>query len=87
MEGKMTEYKYRQFKIHYNVRTDKTQNLYTADGYISNPSGSAPYRKFHTEYTSKAGVQAEIKKLIEKYIDFEWREFYEMNEEAAVKKH
>lgn len=79
----MTEYEYRKFKIHYNIKTDKTKrNLYAADGYISNPANansSISERKFHTEYTTKAGVKNEIKKLIENYIDFEWQEFYEIH--------
>lgn len=83
----MTEYDYKNFKIHYNICSDKSKkNLYIADGYISNPSehtDSASAKRFHTEYTTKTGVQSEIKKLIENYIDFEWKEFYEMHGKVA----
>lgn len=79
----MTEYDYKKFKIHYNIQSDKTKkNLYTADGYISNPQDSncsCASRKFHTEFFTKAGVQNEIKKLMENYIDFEWQEYYEIH--------
>lgn len=85
----MTEYDYKNFKIHYNIQEDKTKNnLYVAEGYISNPqdnNNSCISRKFHTEYTTKAGVKNEIKKLIENYIDFEWQEFYEIHGEPSQK--
>lgn len=79
----MIEYNYKNFKIFYNIELDKTQNnLYIADGYVTcsiDKKKSILPRKFHTEYTTKTGVQNEIKKLIEHYIDFEWQEFYEMH--------
>ncbi|MBA2655395.1 MAG: hypothetical protein H0U70_00215 [Tatlockia sp.] len=79
----MPEYSYKNFKIHYKIHQDKTKkNLYAADGYISsltdNKNSCAP-RKFHTEYTTRAGVQNEIKRLMENYIDFEWQEYYEIH--------
>lgn len=79
----MTVYNYKKFKIHYNIQGDKTKkNLYTADGYVlCSPDQEDTDLKqcFHTEYTTREGVQKEIKRLIENYIDFEWKEFYEMH--------
>ncbi|CDZ76099.1 hypothetical protein BN59_00363 [Legionella massiliensis] len=81
----MTEYDYKSFKIHYEIHPDKTKkNLYTADGYICcTLDQGVPVlpRQFHTEYITRDGVQKEIRKLIENYIDFEWQEFHDMQGE------
>ncbi|MFC3907662.1 hypothetical protein ACFORL_01030 [Legionella dresdenensis] len=80
----MAEYVYKGFKIIYNVEPVKnTSNLYRADGYavcLMDESRDALPRKFHTEYSTLAGVQEEIKKLLQDYIDFEWREYNKMQE-------
>ena len=80
----MTDYLYKGFKVFYTIKpTDKNKNLYIADGHVlccMHPTHSEP-RKFHTEYPSKAGVETEIKKMLEDYIDFEWHEYHEMQEE------
>lgn len=82
----MVEYNYKNFKIFYNVELDKRNKNYTADGYVTcslkrakNRAKAILSRKFHTEDTTKTGVQHQIKRLIEGYIDFEWQEFYEMH--------
>lgn len=80
----MAEYAYKGFKIYYEVTPSKTvQGLYQATGYVMcSVHEQAPTlsQKFQTEYPTKIGVRKEIKKLIETYIDFEWKEFLEMQE-------
>ena len=82
----MNEYVYRGFKIFYKIELDKTNNsLYQADdGYaeclLDNKKSTAAPRKFHTEYSTLAGVQDQITKLVEDYIDFEWEEFNKMHD-------
>ncbi|WED43083.1 hypothetical protein [Legionella cardiaca] len=82
----MTEYIYKGFKVTYQVElSGAVPNLYKADGYVTRtPSkkNNTPPQKFHTEHPTKKGAQIEIKKLLEDYIDFEWQEFYEMQNET-----
>jgi len=80
----MTEYVYRGFKVSYNVEAIKNSGqLYRADAYalciMDNKKTVLP-KKFHTEYSSLTGVQAEIKKMVEDYIDFEWKEYEKMHD-------
>ncbi|KTD36563.1 hypothetical protein Lnau_1547 [Legionella nautarum] len=79
----MIEYNYKNFQVHYDIELDKkSTKLYRADGYIVNSldkKNPVLARKFHTEHRTKKGVVAEIKRLIENYIDFEWKEFYEVH--------
>lgn len=85
----MTVYNYKKFKIYYNILPDKTKKkLYSADGYILCSPGQESTdlnQRFHTEYTTRDGVQKEIKRLIENYIDFEWKEFYEIHGKDQIK--
>ncbi|MCP0914955.1 MULTISPECIES: hypothetical protein [Legionella] len=84
----MTDYIYKGFKISYKiVATEVDKNLYKADGsvtYLLNrgPKTYTPV-KFHTEYETYNGAEYEIKKLLENYVDFELKSFYEMNKEKA----
>ncbi|MGQ3888714.1 hypothetical protein ACQUW5_06730 [Legionella sp. CNM-1927-20] len=79
----MPEYIYKGFKVVYNIDTDESNNkLYKADGYVQCllDKNNHPPQKFHTEYSTLAGVQEEIKKMLEDYIDFEWNEFNKMHD-------
>ncbi|WP_133127633.1 hypothetical protein [Legionella nagasakiensis] len=85
----MTEYIYRGFKISYKIITTEIEqnlNLYKADGTVtyllSRPKSFLPV-KFHTEYDTYAGAEHEIKKLLENYVDFELKNFYDMEKEKA----
>lgn len=83
----MTEYIYKGFKISYDIiPATLEKNLYKADGsvvYLLNkPTSLAPV-KFHTEYESYIGAEHEIKKLLENYVDFELKNFYEMRTEKT----
>lgn len=82
----MPEYVYKGFKIHYEIKSvqQSDENLYEAYGYVVNDmEGHAllSSQKFHTVFPTKVGVQHQIKKIIEDYIDFEWREFLELQKE------
>lgn len=80
----MVEYLYKGFKVSYNIKPIKNQTkLYEAEGYVARLADPEPVqrKRFHTESTSMQGVTAEIKKLLENYIDFEWREFHEIHDQ------
>ncbi len=80
----MIEYVYKGFKVVYKVEaSEQNSNLYKADGQVLTSSEHKEpilAQKFHTEYPSKLGAQTQIRKLVEDYIDFEWKKFYEMQE-------
>ncbi|MFA5959505.1 MAG: hypothetical protein WC785_03220 [Tatlockia sp.] len=77
----MAEYSYRGFNITYQVDS-KDHRLYKANGKaIKSEEKTTPNnaRKFHTEHPTENGAKKAIKKLIEDYVDFEWKEYYEMH--------
>lgn len=84
----MTEYDYKGFTIVYKISAaKKNSNLFQAEGYARcsvDQNNPAPSKKFHTEYPSQAGVKAEIKKLVEHYVDFEWKKFHEIHGELSL---
>ncbi|HGK6671919.1 TPA: hypothetical protein ACPSKE_001997 [Legionella feeleii] len=77
----MTEYTSKGFKVCYDIKPTES-NLYRAEGevFFYNKDSSDPclLQKFHTEHPTKTGAQTEIKRLIDDYIDFEWRKYLEM---------
>ncbi|WP_028388743.1 hypothetical protein [Legionella fairfieldensis] len=75
----MSEYTYRGFKICYQIKKDPGTQLYKADGFIVSTmdDGEKIDSKFHTEALSNKKAENEIKKIIEKFIDFEWHEYIE----------
>lgn len=79
----MVEYSYRGFIITYEVdSTDNKENkLYRANGKAvkSEEGKNCVVQKFHTEHPTENGAKKAIKKLIEDYVDFEWKEYYEMH--------
>ena len=79
----MVEYSYRGFNITYEVdSTDNKENkLYRANGKAvrSEEDKTSAAKKFHTEHPTESGAKKAIKKLIEDYVDFEWKEYYEMH--------
>lgn len=85
----MIEYIYKGFKISYKVVSGSIEKqLFKADGsltYLLDTPKSFKPQKFHTEYSSHAGAEHEIKKLLENYIDFELKNFYEMKKEPLNK--
>lgn len=81
----MREYVYREFKIAYEIKPEKNYiNLYKAYGYaecLRNKQKSTTKINFTTEFPTKEGVQEEIKKIIQDYIDFQWDQFYKIKNE------
>ena len=81
------EYIYKGFKISYDVMPSGVeQQTFKADGsltYLLNMPKTFPPQKFHTEYSSFAGAEHEIKKLLENYVDFELKNFYDMKKEKS----
>lgn len=76
----MPQYLYKNFKVIYTVKEAKGKDkLYEADGHVvcysNGESKPALSKKFHTEYPGFSGAQCEIRKLLEDYIDFEWKAF------------
>lgn len=71
----MEKYRYKKFKIYYDIK--KGNDSYFGDGYIiynlNNKISQYP-RFFHTEYKTKNGTVKSLKKMINDYIDFEWKE-------------
>lgn len=82
-EWQMAQYIYKGFKVFYDIKpVSGSTNLYKADGYVVcclDKKGLTPPQKFHTEYRTKTEVQNEIRRLLENYVDFEWKEFHEMH--------
>ena len=81
----MIEYIYKGFKISYKILPIEFDKItYKADGsvtYLLNvPKTFAP-KRFHTEYATHTGAEHEIKKLLENYVDFELKNFYDMKKE------
>lgn len=83
----MIEYIYRGFKLSYKiVSAELEKNTYKADGmavYLLNVPKSFTPKKFYTEFESHAGAEHEIKKLLENYVDFELKNFYDMQKEKC----
>ncbi|KTC65330.1 Uncharacterised protein (plasmid) [Legionella adelaidensis] len=83
----MTEYIYRGFKISYRIQEiTGEKNIYKADGsviYLLNKPKTFSPVKFHTEYETHTGAEHEIKKLLENYVDFELKSFYQMQSEKV----
>lgn len=84
----MIEYIYRGFKLSYKIEHPKQEkNSYTAAGfatYLLNVPKSFVPAKFHTEYDTHTSAEHEIKKLLENYVDFELKSFYEMKKEEVM---
>ena len=79
----MAEYLYKGFKIFYEV-APYAKNLYQAQGEVKcsvKHATPALSKKFHTEGSTGESALSEIKKLMERYIDFEWQQFHRMSEE------
>lgn len=77
----MNQYTYKGFKVVYEIKKIPMEDtLYRADGYVVPTPNKNTHNsiKFHTEYPTKLGVRRELKKIIKNYIDFEWKEFKEM---------
>lgn len=81
----MADYIYKGFKVHYNIKNSLQSDattLYTAEGSATRDDGTQLIpQTFQTESATKIGVRNEIKKLIEKTIDLEWKEFLDMRGE------
>ena len=82
----MIEYIYKGFKISYKVvPMDFNKNTYKAEGsvtYLLNMPKSFAPQKFYTELATYTGTEHEIKKLLENYVDFELKNFYDMQKES-----
>jgi hypothetical protein len=73
----MTEYMYKGFKIVYKTVYEQETNLFKAQGYVMSylDKELSVFQKFQTVNISDTIVDKEIQKLIENYIDFEWKEY------------
>lgn len=84
----MIEYLFKGFKISYKISpVEFENNTYKAEGsvaYLLNMPESFTPQKFHTEFATYAGAENEIKKLLENYVDFELKNFYNMRKERRV---
>ena len=85
----MIEYIYKGFKISYHIATaDSATNIFKADGsvsYLLNMPKSFRPTKFHTEHSTQTGAEHEIKKLLENYVDFELKNYYDMQKEKVTR--
>lgn len=83
----MIEYIFKGFKMSYKiVAAEFEKNTYKAEGsvsYLLNMPKSFMPKKFHTEYITQAGAEYEIKKLLEDYVNFELKNFYDMQKESG----
>ena len=81
----MIEYLYKGFKLSYKITaTDLEKNTFKADGsltYLLNVPPTFMPKQFHTEYETRMGAEHEIKKLLENYVNFELKNFYDMKKE------
>ena len=81
----MIEYIYKGFKLSYKITSpDRKKNTFKADGaltYLLNMPKTFTPKQFYTEYETHAGAEHEIKKLLENYVNFELKNFYEMKNE------
>lgn len=79
----MAEYIYKGFKVHYEIEKIKVAGgLFQAQGYVicdSDTDGPTLTQKFQTESSLKADAESEIKKIINRYIDFEWEQYLKMH--------
>lgn|GEM_PF-1005049 len=81
----MIEYIYKGFKVSYKIVTpDLKKSPFKADGsltYLLNVPKYFTPQKFYTEDETYAGAEHEIKKLLENYVNFELKNFYNMKKE------
>ncbi len=82
----MIEYIYKGFKLSYTILpTEHTS--FRADGaltYLLKQSICFKPKKFCTEYPSSTGAEHEIKKLLENYVNFELKNYYDMKKEREI---
>ncbi|KTC65831.1 Uncharacterised protein (plasmid) [Legionella adelaidensis] len=80
----MTTYTYKGFEVVYEIeQVNHEGTLFKADAHVipkDDCNNLEVSTRFHTEYPTKNGVQKEIKKLVENYIDFEWKKLNEMKQ-------
>lgn len=81
----MKEYTSKGFKVCYDIKPVES-NLYRADGevffYDNDLEEPSLLQKFYTEHPTKGGAKTEIKRLIDEYIDFEWKKYLQMKEKG-----
>ncbi len=79
----MTEYIYKGFKIKYVIEQLDADTYKATGSVLSYVKEQGPHlsQQFQTEGASKNYVQQEIKKIMNEYIDFEWKQFNEMQGE------
>jgi hypothetical protein len=77
----LPEYIYKGFKVHFAIKQNtKTHSFCATGSVVCHTEGLGPdlTQKFQTEGPSKTYVQQELKKIINDYIEFEWKQFIEM---------
>lgn len=75
----MTEYIYKRFKVYYEIVPFAENTEYRAKAYVINymdKNGPSLTEKFQTSSPCHDEAQREIKKLIERYIDFEYQQYH-----------
>ena len=84
MEFKMPEYFYREFRVCYEIRAKHNSHVFfEASGYVqslTNIGTTNQLINFSTEFATAEGAIREIKKIMEDYIDFEWEQFYRIQD-------
>ena len=75
----MSEYFYKGFKVNYNIQKSE-DNIYQATAEVTRDPDYANdlVKVFQTERSTQQGVEKEIKKMIQEYINFEWKEYLGM---------
>ncbi len=73
----MHKYFYKQFEISYEIKPNQEMNLFEAHASVTcliNKENPTLAHEFSTQASTANKVEAEIKKLIKGYIDFEWKQ-------------
>lgn len=77
----MQEYSYKGFKIMFEISHPENEHYQANARCFSKEDENPLPQRFQTISDSKIKVEDEIKRLVENYIDFEWKEFLKMKGE------
>lgn len=85
----MPEYTYRECRVCYKIEPSQNPpDLYIASGYteaLNKVKSTHEKINFSTEHSTLGGARKEIKKIIEKYIDFEWDQLCKIQKDLSYK--
>ena len=77
MDIKMNKYVYKQFEVIYEIKINPQNTLYEAHAYaicLANKQNPLMAHEFSTEAKTWDEAETELKKLVNNYIDFEWKQ-------------